>query len=564
MVTVLVMACSDNTPNTPVSIDSLKQENDKFYSESDRLFTGNVYHNFQSTDTLWLEGTIDNGIPDTYRLPANLTSLNSRNNLYYPININVLYSGPFFALHVNGNIKEQGMIKDGVILGKPFISFYENGQTEKIDLSGSLIKYYENGQLKYEEILVEKNIQLNTYWEDGTIGGIVGKYLTGEIADEEFIKNNPYGMFSDDKQIYVFDGEQQFFYLSGQLWMYSNYNKGVLEGENISYYATGQIEKKDLYKNGFHHGESLEYYENGQLKRKRFYIEDKLDGESVSYFEDGHLESYRKYVKGVSIGTHYGLKNDQKTLSFKFVYDQEGRQEGEQFFSGDSKVITNYINGQKNGKSIFSNEDSTYSFVIKGYDKNDKNNGIETTYSASSTTYLTYRLDRITSYKNDEQNGLEVSISYWDNEIISVYVKNYLEGKQHGLQFSMYYGFGGGSSDIPHALTKGFSILHNEVEQYKNGKRDGIQITTNKPAYAKSQAEPIIKWSKFKNDKYEDGAMISKISDAYVVEDELWDEELSEKLDKLNDSYSKLLEDVDSDSHLNTHIYNIDLSIPEL
>lgn len=560
--TIVFMACTDSTP---VDIKSLKHENNKFYNENGSLFNGNVFHNFNTTDTIWLEGSIDNGVPITYSVPENLASMNSRNNLYYPINSNEPYSGPFFSVHLNGKVKQQGVIKDGQILSQPFITFYDNGQTKKIDFQGSVLEYYQNGQITSKTTIEDENIQIIAYYEDGSLEISYGGYITGEIASKEFITDNPYAKYlRDTNQVYVFNGEMQIFYPSGKQQQYSNYNKGSLDGEKITYYENEQIERKESYKNGLLNGEKLTYYDNGELKSKSFFIDNELDGESLTYFDNGKIKSFREYSKGMSIGTHYGFKDDQSTVKFKFFYDEEGRQQGESYFFQDSKAINSYIDDKKNGKSFFSNEDSSYAFVVKGYDKNDVKEGIEVTYKRDSFTYYDYRLSGIVSYKNGKKNGLAISIFYYANKISLLGIKNYLDDIEHGIQYSMDFSMLEGVNEIPPVLIGAMKVQTYEVKQYNNGKREGVQIKTTEPAYAKVQGEPIIQWSEYSNGKYEDGGVASNINDANEIEKKLWSDDLLEQLFNLEDLYAQLLEDVDSNKYLNNRTYDIDLSVPNL
>ena len=79
--------------------------------------------------------------------------------------------GDFEIFFQNGQLKEKGIVKNGVLDGI-WESYYENGQLEikttyiKGKNNGLYTSYFENGQIKFETIYIN-NIRQNYYkWYD--------------------------------------------------------------------------------------------------------------------------------------------------------------------------------------------------------------------------------------------------------------------------------------------------------------------------------------------------------------------------------------------------------------
>ena len=88
--------------------------------------------------------------------PINMNEmLNERDDIYYTKDTNQPYSGPVFSLHENGQLSNEGILKNGKLEG-PFKTYHENGQlktegTYTDGLEYGLWKFYHsNGQLKEE------------------------------------------------------------------------------------------------------------------------------------------------------------------------------------------------------------------------------------------------------------------------------------------------------------------------------------------------------------------------------------------------------------------------------
>ncbi|MGL4403946.1 MAG: toxin-antitoxin system YwqK family antitoxin [Fusobacteriaceae bacterium] len=87
--------------------------------------------------------------------PVELSTLQNRQGTYYSINSQKPYSGKFINYYQNGQIEQEGSLKNG-LLDKNYFSYYPNGQMRvqsgyKAGVpDGKLIAFYENGEKKCE------------------------------------------------------------------------------------------------------------------------------------------------------------------------------------------------------------------------------------------------------------------------------------------------------------------------------------------------------------------------------------------------------------------------------
>ncbi|MGL4253377.1 MAG: toxin-antitoxin system YwqK family antitoxin [Fusobacteriaceae bacterium] len=87
--------------------------------------------------------------------PVELSTLQNRQGTYYSINSQKPYSGKFVNYYQNGQIEQEGSLKNG-LLDKDYISYYQNGQRRVQSAykagvpHGKLVAFYENGEKKCE------------------------------------------------------------------------------------------------------------------------------------------------------------------------------------------------------------------------------------------------------------------------------------------------------------------------------------------------------------------------------------------------------------------------------
>lgn len=87
--------------------------------------------------------------------PVELSTLQNRQGTYYSVNSQKPYSGKFISYYSNGQIEQEGSLKDGV-LDKKFTGYYPNGQI-RVESNyimgapnGKVVAFYENGEKKCE------------------------------------------------------------------------------------------------------------------------------------------------------------------------------------------------------------------------------------------------------------------------------------------------------------------------------------------------------------------------------------------------------------------------------
>lgn len=87
--------------------------------------------------------------------PVELSTLQNRQGTYYAVNSQKPYSGKFVNYYQNGQIEQEGSLKNG-LLDRNYTSYYPNGQMRvqssyKIGVPhGKLTAFYENGEKKCE------------------------------------------------------------------------------------------------------------------------------------------------------------------------------------------------------------------------------------------------------------------------------------------------------------------------------------------------------------------------------------------------------------------------------
>ncbi|MGL4981152.1 MAG: toxin-antitoxin system YwqK family antitoxin [Fusobacteriaceae bacterium] len=98
--------------------------------------------------------------------PVELSTLQNRQGTYYAVNSQKPYSGKFTSSYQNGQIEQEGSLKNGM-LNSNYKSYYSNGQM-RVQSSykegipnGKLTAFYENGEKKCELNYREGNFDGN-------------------------------------------------------------------------------------------------------------------------------------------------------------------------------------------------------------------------------------------------------------------------------------------------------------------------------------------------------------------------------------------------------------------
>lgn len=279
---------------------------------------------------------------------------------FYDENGNIVKDGPYRYYYGNGQLSEEGMIKNGKPDGL-WKAYYPSGvlQSEssfKNGISGYGISklYYENGKIAME---MESEGYMIT---DGKVTAYFKHYYpNGQLKQEFFIKDN------------VSDGLEKEYDERGNLIAEQIWRNGKKEGISTYYYEDGSKEEIP-YVNDVHNGLSKLYHPNGQLAAESYVIDGVQEGLMKNYYPDGALmaEGYVKKGKpdgiikqyypsgkllqlitlkeGILDGVSKEYYEDGK-IRFEAIY-QNGDGKGKEYYeNGKIKSEITYKNGQRNG-----------------------------------------------------------------------------------------------------------------------------------------------------------------------------------------------------------------------
>jgi antitoxin component YwqK of YwqJK toxin-antitoxin module len=172
------------------------------------------------------------------------TTLIERDGVFYTKDTNKPYSGPVFYIYENGQNKQEGYFKEGM-MNSHWTYYFEDGK--------------KNGEGSY----------LNG---DGTDSGITGIPMNGRV------------------------GKWTFWYENGKKEYEGTYKDGKQDGLVTQWYENGQIFWKGTLKDGEQQGLHTYWYENG----KKSFEETYKDGELISkkeWNEDGSVIEVKNYSK---------------------------------------------------------------------------------------------------------------------------------------------------------------------------------------------------------------------------------------------------------------------------
>jgi len=111
-------------------------------------------------------------------------------------------------------------------------------------------------------------------------------------------------------------------------------------------------------------GDQHWYYPSGQLKRKGFYKDGKPNQNMVSYYEDGTLLLEENYKDGILVGEqkkYYPKKDGKQILSKHLFFDDQGKPSKEHkayYPNGNIQSVTTYDYGKLHGKKIIYSEEN--------------------------------------------------------------------------------------------------------------------------------------------------------------------------------------------------------------
>lgn len=280
-----------------------------------------------------------------------------RGGEYFSAAKNKPYSGPFFTLHDNGELKSEGNLKKGN-LDDAFKEYSESGQilTDVTYKNGILNGPYKEYFNYLKGLVSEKGTYKNgkkdgPYTAFGLDSEVVweGTYDNGKSDAAKYDEldrkngiiylkntNKPYSgpYIEEGITLFFLDGKQRILKRDwGSGSSFESYKDGKEDGLFLEY-ENGILLTETNYKDGEKDGPFKEYYENGQLKEEGTYKDGKIDGLNKEYDENGELFLETTYKDGKKDGLskiYYNGKLYQESAYkdgdklFTKEYDKNGR-----------------------------------------------------------------------------------------------------------------------------------------------------------------------------------------------------------------------------------------------
>ena len=140
--------------------------------------------------------------------------------------------------------------------------------------------------------------------------------------------------------IFKKNGQYLKYYENGSIYSKLNYKNGKLHDRCVFYFKNGNKFKEEFYKEGILNGKSIGYFENGVIGRQGNYIDGRKDGEFIYYNLDGTLD-------------YKCILNNGLEWNGKFIYKNSPTGMVNEVYTTH---IGNFVNGNKNGKWTYFNE----------------------------------------------------------------------------------------------------------------------------------------------------------------------------------------------------------------
>lgn len=251
------------------------------------------------------------------------------------------------------------------------------------------------------------------------------------------------------------------FYSNGKLKTYSQLKDGKKDGNYISYFQNGNKSSEEFYIKDVQNGEGKNYYKNGKLKSIFFVDNDKINGTLERFDIDGSLYERSFYAEGDLIKTiFYSQGKELSTVDYfkngLLQYSQKSNLEKTEMTinngeiegkysqtntKGEKIFNANFIDGQKYGKALFYNPNSSvssktnyiYNQLYGEFEKynldgklqwksskfvNDSDYGTTEKYNQEGFKYLS------SQYYNDLKNGKEIFYAKNGEELITLFYEN--------------------------------------------------------------------------------------------------------------------------------------------
>jgi antitoxin component YwqK of YwqJK toxin-antitoxin module len=172
-------------------------------------------------------------------------------------------------------------------------------------------------------------------------------YYYGDVVQAEYTLSNG-----------KMEGLLKVYYSNGNLKRTGFYSKGKQNGIFKEYDESGALVSEYTMSNGEFNGPSKDYHLNGKIKNIEFYVNGKEQGHFIQYDESGVILSDYELANGLRNGVTKLYVNGKIDVSTTFKDNVKNGERVEFYYDEETeelqfKLIENYMNGLKNGKSQF-------------------------------------------------------------------------------------------------------------------------------------------------------------------------------------------------------------------
>lgn len=210
------------------------------------------------------------------------------------------------------NTKDENGLKNGDWYG-----FYETGEVRYKGHfnhgipDGEFVHYYVDKQIKALNVFRNNGDTMEaTVYHKYPIVAAEGLYSKAIETHKDGTKDT----------VYHKQGVWKFFDANGKLASKESFKNDLLDGDNEVYYLTGQVHRKCNYRNGVEHGLYQEFFKNGNVQVEGQKLDGNFDG-IVQYFHENGIKWQRgKYQAAVKHGLW-------------MIFDKSGKLEGKYYFN---------------------------------------------------------------------------------------------------------------------------------------------------------------------------------------------------------------------------------------
>ena len=309
-----------------------------------------------------------------------------------------------------------------------------------------------------------EKLALGSYKDNNKTGVWKYFYENGKIKKSE--------IYNDAGKL---NGELLSYYDDGCLFTKINYVNDMAEGEVLKYTSKQVLLSKTIYKNDKEDGKKVNYGKNGFPAEEYTIVNGIIEGPYVTYAESGEVSAKGTIVNGKIEGklTYY---HKNGTVSSEITYQNNQAQGFTKIYNdkGKLKKEGNYEKDKAVGEWKYYNDSEKLS-LTENYSTTGELNGIakEFDYDGVQLSELTYKKDKLISYKYLNKDGSVLKIAKTEKGTLDIQKYNWLrikvreghrvDGNAQGV-WKNYYDNGSLKSE----------------ETYTNGELDGLYKTYHK------------------------------------------------------------------------------------